>query len=399
MTKTVWQRFDEIALILIAVSLPLSIAATNIALTIGVILLVRRCIVDRSLLKALGGGITLPLIIWLGVSFISMLFSGYPIRVSNFIEEKWVISAYFVGFGLVHSSRSIRQTTLAWLIAGGILAIYAIYQFIFGHDLLRHEQLEPIGGMFMAIGLFGHHLTYGGVAMALLLMASAGIKYIDSDRARQFIIALATLNGIGLLASYARSAIIGAAAGAAVLTMLLQRRYLKYLVAVGVVGMILMLLFMPGMGERFSNVFSGEESPRIRLALTSLNIIKHHPIIGIGEDNFSLAFEEYHVPGFYASTAHPHNDFLSATVNGGIIGLAAFAFIWITLFRKLFPLRLSTSIDQSQQWIVNGGITVFGGILIAGLFQNYMTDAEVGTMIWFIIGLTMSVTRKEMQHG
>lgn len=47
--------------------------------------------------------------------------------------------------------------------------------------------------------------------------------------------------------------------------------------------------------------------------------------------------------------------------------------------------------DHPARWGIIAGLTGIAGILIAGLFQNYLTDAEVGNIAWFMVGITLTL--------
>ncbi len=388
-----WHKIEEYTLILTAITLPLSIFAANVALSLSLLLLIRRLIFDRESIGHLSGGITIPLIFYLAVDFIAVFASGYPVHIADFFEDKWVLVAYFIAFGLARDPQMIGQAVWGMLAAGFLMAVYAVYQFLSGYDLLRGTELEPVSGGYMAVGVFTHHLTYAGIALIVFLTALSRALFEPRSWRKFWMPGLILLTGVGLFVSYGRSGLIGAIAGIAVLIAVAGKRLRGYLLAAGVAGFILMLAVTPGLTERFMNAFSsGEhsEGQRVRLWLSSVEIIKHHPIFGVGQSNFGLAFEKFHRPGYYENAAHPHCDLLSVAVDGGIIALVLFCFVWVTFFKKVIRVYRLASEGSTIDWIPSAGFAVAAAILTAGLFQNYLTDAEVANMVWFTVGLTMS---------
>ena len=184
-------------------------------------------------------------------------------------------------------------------------------------------------------------------------------------------------------------------AGLAVFLYAGDKKLRKIVIIFSLISGLILLVMIPGTAQRFLNLISkGEhsEGPRVRLWLTSIEIIKYHPLLGIGQGNFDLGFEKYHIPGLYHNHAHPHNDFLSVAVDGGIISLSVFLIMW-----AVYVIKMKNLIDKpayhSASWIPIMGLSTVVSILLAGNFQNYQTDAEVGSLLWFIVGLTMAFER------
>jgi O-antigen ligase len=189
---------------------------------------------------------------------------------------------------------------------------------------------------------------------------------------------------------------LGAVAGLGILIALKQGKTRRNLLVSAAIIVIVLLVAFPGLWERFGNAFSsGEhsESPRVRLWLSSLAIIAHHPLFGVGQSNFGTAFEQYKLPGEYVSTAHPHCDLLSIAVDGGLVALAVFIFVLVVFFRRASrSIGICRSGDYSPyRWLFAAAISLTVAILVAGLFQNYLSDAEVANIFWLVIGLAMGV--------
>jgi O-antigen ligase len=147
---------------------------------------------------------------------------------------------------------------------------------------------------------------------------------------------------------------------------------------------------VPALRSRAASIFEpGQNETRLNLWKTAVRVAEDHPIVGVGEDNWDHVFEKYRVEGFYDTTVHPHNDYLTVLVASGVPGVTSFLAIWGVALVSGFRL-----IRRAQNEVVKavsvGGTTALMGFLIAGLFQNYY-----GTFInclgwWFVAGLILS---------
>lgn len=397
-----WEKTESLVLLMIAISIPISIAATNIAFGLGTLLLIRRMIVSRVLTLRITKGITVLLVSYLILDLTATIFSGFPINLKSLIEDKWVIMGYFIALGLVPDKIVLNKLLTALIISSTVSAYYSIIQFVIGWDFLRGQILEPIGKGYVAVGTFSHHLTLGGLLMLGLIIVLSRILFQPNVRRKYIFLASTVVLSIGLFVSYSRSAIVGLFGGLAVLVYAGDKKLRKIVIIFSILSGLLLLILVPGTAQRFLNSFSlGEhsEGPRIRLWLTSVEIIKHHPLFGIGQGNFDIGFEKYHIVGKYHNHAHPHNDFLSVAVDGGLISLSVFLLMWAVYIIKMNRLIIKPK-DVSNIWIPVMGLSAVVSLLIAGNFQNYQSDAEVGNMLWFIVGLTMAyeyLTNKQEQ--
>jgi len=396
-----WEEIEAGTLIFTAAALPIGLAPANLGLGFGLLLVIRKLIVDSSVRKIITGGITIPLLIYLGMYLTATITSNYPVNVAGFFEDKWVVSAYFVALGLSGSLNVITRSMLIQVIVGSVMAAYAIVQFITGYDIIRAKELEPVSGGYMALGLFSHHLTYGGVALIIFVTAITCLLFSKLRKYQMYLVIMTIVSGIGLVASYARSAILGLGAAFLVFFLVATRKMKIILIIFAVVGLIGMLVVMPGMSDRFMKTFKGgdeAETTRLRLWQTSAAMIQDHPLLGVGQSNFLHLFEEYKVPGYYDNHSHPHNDMITIAVDGGILTMLCFIGVWIIFFIKGTKLILNTPKDHQTRWLLISGMAVVGSVLVAGLFQNYLADAEVANLFWFSAGIMFGINSTSLSN-
>ncbi len=398
MTNPIRQKITNIVVILLAFSLPLSLLAVNVFLAVSLLLVIWRWIEDKSAFKETFTGATIPILVYLTLLTVSILLTKYEMRFADFFEDKWVIACYLPAFLLVRDEETLKKVIIAQIIAGTIAALYATFQFFFGYDFLDSRHLEEIASGYMAVSVFTHHLTYGGVSLIVFIIALAQLLFNPHLRRVIYIIA-AVLMGFGLFASYARSAVLGLCGALFVIVLTAEKKIRRILILASIAGLIIAVVALPGFTGRFTNIFSSgesDESPRIRLWQSSVEIIKDHPILGIGPDNFGIVFPEYKIPGRYHSVCHPHCDGLSAAIDGGLLSLAAFLSIWAVFFIKSARNLKTANDDRFIKSSIISGMSIAAGILIAGLFQNYLTDAEVANLVWFNVGLGLAAANLKL---
>ncbi|MFN3820953.1 MAG: O-antigen ligase family protein [bacterium] len=398
-----WESWEKAILIGLSLALPTSIALTNVLLVIGLLLVILKTLSGKGRRWTGVGNWGLILVIFILWDGLACFLSGYPPHLIEWLEDRWVLMGAVVAYYLLPTPSLGLKLLRTMVVIGSAVALLSAYQHYFGWDPVSGVMLGSTGKGFAARGTFNHHLTYGGSAMLIALMALCLVGYkLDFFQEQGFpgkrfireivIILTAILTALGLFFSMARSALLGYLTGAAVWLWYLPRHLKRVTLIVLGVALIGMVLAVPGVFMRFAQIVKGgnpNESTRKGLWGSAVEVIQHHPLWGVGQGNWREAFERYASGGYYVSTAHPHNDYLSVAVDGGLPSLALFLLLWLFYGVKMVhQLQNPRTSPEGKTLALTGLISVIG-ILIGGLFQNYQSDAEVASLLWFIVGLSI----------
>ena len=90
-----------------------------------------------------------------------------------------------------------------------------------------------------------------------------------------------------------------------------------------------------------------------------------------------------------------HNNFVQLAVDTGIFGLMTWLNIWVCFFFLLFKKVTSDERDLSSQWVVFGSGAVVMAFLVGGIFETNFYDAEVASLLFFIMSLPFAAPNKE----
>jgi O-antigen ligase len=322
----------------------------------------------------------LPLALFVGAEILAIVFSVHPARSLRCLRGDWILLFFPVFAQAFRSRREVERAFRVLLVSSTLAAAYAVYQMFSGRDLIRDRTLEPIASLFIATGAFGHHLTYGGHILLTSVLAFAFLAFRPSRAAA----AATILQAGGLLASFARTAWIGAFAGMGATILMLRGRTRRWILAGGGAA-LLAALALPVVRERIADPWALHDDPRIRLWRTALRIWWDHPIFGAGLGSFKTQFPLYKVPGFYMATGHPHNDFLNILVHSGIVGLAAFLFIGVRYGLLVRSAQQRLPAADPARPLLRAALVVPLAFLVGAMGQCFLTDEEVGTLFWFLI--------------
>ncbi len=219
-----------------------------------------------------------------------------------------------------------------------------------GYEARLLSSTEPLGQFALAntlAGLLTVWLIVLAGAMAQQLLSASQ----QSTSAAGWIcgIIIAILIAWCLLLTKSRTAYVGTIAGglAIILSMIARRsalpRYTWRVAAAVVVVVAGLVTAMAGSGglDRWV-VDEAEKSLRYRLEYWAgtWDVIRTHPVFGIGPGNFRNHYLEFKRPKSSEEISDPHNAFLDTWVNGGLLavaGMAALAVLCVIAARRTKP--------------------------------------------------------------
>ncbi|MEV1288075.1 O-antigen ligase family protein [Micromonospora sp. NPDC049679] len=243
-----------------------------------------------------------------------------------------VVVMFLVLEQLMPDTRAIRRI---------LLACYASLVLALGYTVLMSLLGAPpseVKGSFTRIsGPFSQSTTFGRYLMFMVIFGFGVYRYLER-RLRVALAGLLALSLVFLLLTNTRSAILGAAIGLVVVAVLQRSaRMLATLCVVAVAGMLL----LPSVAGRFAQL--GEARAvgggptgntlawRVDYWTQIVTLANRNPVTGIGPNMTQRETDE---------AKKPHNDFLRAYVETGVLGLLAYlAMMLLSLHTGRLALR------------------------------------------------------------
>ncbi len=90
----------------------------------------------------------------------------------------------------------------------------------------------------------------------------------------------------------------------------------------------------------------------------TIDMIKDHPLLGVGPSNYATAFTRYQPPGVSSRFYHAHNDYLQFTAELGVLFIPVLVWLVIVFFKTGFK-KLKHPSRQSR-WIT---MSAMGGVV------------------------------------
>lgn len=122
-------------------------------------------------------------------------------------------------------------------------------------------------------------------------------------------------------------------------------------------------------------------------------IFSEHPLFGVGNIDFNELYKKYRSPYDKYTYGHLHNNYTHILATLGIFGFV----IFISLLIKIFFIHINTIklvINRNFYRVVaNGFFASFIGICTSGFFEYNFGDHEIATMLWFTVGMNITIQR------
>jgi O-antigen ligase len=281
-----------------------------------------------------------------------------------------------------------------------------------GLGLAQHWGLSPVPRDFermnwtRAWGTTGSPLALGGyLALLLPLPLSLYARGLPSGSRWTYGAAVVLLYA-ALIATRTRGAWIGFAVGTAVWALATGRARLResarpLLLLAAALALVtpLVLLSGPHQAAQISQI-SQRDSAEYREFLwrTTAPLVGRRPLLGWGPETLAQVYPAYGTPEFLRvfpdarrmriEVDRPHNDFLQQAVSTGLLGLAAYVWLWGTVFRTGWRVARADP----------GGAALASGLLAgcAAYFiqlQFAFSYVSVAPVFWSLVGILLGLSR------
>ena len=250
----------------------------------------------------------------------------------------------------------------AFVLFGGGMAVWGLIEYVFfGYRDLEHRINGPSS----------HVMTYSGLILPFSLMFL--LMWVHQRKWWQLAVGL--LITTALLLTFTRSVWLGW--GVAMLVVLIatrsKLRYYLYVLPV----LLLFITFMPmSLFSRLVSTFDMTQSSnfdRLRMFEAGVEIIKDHPLLGVGPANVKevyALYKKHDAPR--PRPAHLHNNFVQLWAERGILGLLAY----VVLF-ALFLRECAKAWQGPNRMWAQIGVATAVSLAVAGLFEFNFGDTEV----------------------
>jgi O-antigen ligase len=289
------------------------------------------------------------------------------------------------------------------LLSAGIICLDGIWQWVTGHDLLRHISFDMgrINASMRHPNDLGAYLLFVILPVAVIFfsfLADLLKQRTDAVLRKTVFWGLSTVLIFLIMGlTYSRGAWFGLACAAGILVAL-QPKLWKHVCAATVLFLIVFLpimafqrgdIFDPGYladgkltEEGFQAYFNS--SGRLKYWQDAWVIFVQSPITGVGLNTYTQVIKQYP----HAMHNYAHNSFLQMAVEIGVFGLLAFLGFIVALFMAVVR-RVRAMVCLKARAVLLAFLAGWCGVFVHSFFDTTFYSAQLWPLIWVMAGFLL----------
>lgn len=301
---------------------------------------------------------------------------------------------YLVALNLIRSESDLRLAVRMIMVVAIFQSLAYAMEYATGVTITLTGEVFEAGGVISRHGgtVGTHPSTYAEFMNPLVTFTTAFFLAPEGTGMRRWSRIAAPAAALGILMSFTRAAWIGCALGLIVLIWTgIKRGWIKprRIALLAAAGVVLVIVFAPQIALVFGKDHQNAIDERVMLQGIAMNIIRAHPITGIGIGAYSSTFHSYVSSALEENWLFVvHNVYLLRAAETGVLGAIAFI-AWLWAGMRLAYERMDSP-DPLHARLGLGCLTGF----IALAFQ-FWWDTGTGfsqhALQWFLLGMLVSV--------
>jgi len=368
-------RIILFALFCFVLGAPFSITITQVAFFLGLLGWFVKSIFEKQ--KPKFGPLEICFILFILSTIISSIFSEHSSE--SFIRSR---ELFFILIIYLFSNNLKKEKIIKFLLF--VLILSTVVTSIYGFILYTKGMQERLSGR------IAMPLTFGGI---LMIVISVGVSlFLDAEKREKLFLFPSILILIAALAfNLSRGAWVGLFCSLLTIGFLRSKKLVILVMAVIVAGYFLLPGKVVNRARSIVDLHESSISDRLCMWRSSIDMIKDHPIIGVGVIDLRDLYDEYKPPeATEIRRGHMHNNFLNVGVHQGIVGLAIFIALFVVIIKDEYRIYKGVLKNKFLSSVVLGSLAAFVGFLVNGIFELNFRDSEVIMLIWFTIGVALA---------
>lgn len=330
----------------------------------------------------------------------SLIMAGFQYGSGYFLSfltplKRWFtpVFFYFLALWIARDRRTIKTTTALMMVVVTVAALMAIREYTY----IEGGRLES-----SRVGGIAEHSNTLAAFFVYYMFLFLGFFLVYPKRFGVWLLLVPFLLCFrGIMVTFSRGAYVAfAAAGMAACWF---RHKMLFLAAILLgVGMLINPIFLPsGIRYRMSSLvvdpaatgaidleqnLEGSSSMRLRIWKGAIQMIKDHPMWGVGYGAFPEFIAHYAEGNIGLRDAH--NSYLLVAAEMGLPTLIVFLLILAMIWHYTYWLYRHSA-DRAMRAIALGFLSGLTGLLVANMFGSRMDSQEVSSYFWMLCGLVM----------
>lgn len=293
---------------------------------------------------------------------------------------------FFVVVSYVDDERDVIKIMVLLMVSVFVSGTIGLYQFFTGAKKFADNSMGDEGRVYSTFvnpnywGAFINLMIFPVLMLAVKKVKHYGLYY-----------AFSALLLINLVMTYTRGSWIGFVVGLVIFVAAYSWKLIIPVIIASPIG-----LLIPSVRERIFSIFNSKSwtiVERIRLWKTGLLMFRDHPILGVGNGNYLLRYNEY-------IKKHPeldigkekfsvHNSYIKVLCETGILGFIPYLLVHVFYIGELLSIYKNPK-NSITRFLAIAYICSIASYLVQNISNNMFFIPQVNAFYWIIGGLIIA---------
>ncbi len=370
-------RLTESGLLIVAFFIPLWEAMIYVGILLVLIGWIYKLVKKKSK-GSFRTPLDLPIIIFAIIGFISTFNSLIPkqslMAIPIFVVG--IFLSYYLVLGNITDKKFLKKFILAMILGGTITACLGIFQHL-------------IWGVERSYATLIHINTLAGY-LTLMIPIVLSLLFYAPKRSEKILLTFSLITMIiCLIFTRSRSGWLALVGAMSFLVIIKKEKRLA--IGLTLVIIVVVSLLIPSIKARLRITFDlTANKDRICLAKSALQMIKDHPLTGIGVNTFYYIYPQYQLPEEKVSgRPHAHNVFLQIGAEMGLFAIIIFLWLLVRVF-KIGWKTLRRTKDEYLRTLVIGLLASLIAFLISQEFDFMWSRPNLFIFFWILLAMFLA---------
>lgn len=301
----------------------------------------------------------------------------------------------FVILSYVDDEREVKRVAALFLFSVFLSGSVGLYQYFTGAKKFADNSMGGEGRVYSTFvnpnywGAFINLVLFPVLVLAIKKVKHYWLYYL-----------LSALLLVNLVVTYTRGSWIGFAAGLAIFIALYSWKLILPVTAAAPIA-----LLAPTFRQRLFSIFDGKSwtfVERLRLWKTGFLMFKDHPILGVGNGNYILRYNEYikkHPElNIGKSNFSVHNSYVKVLAETGILGFIPYMLANVFFAGEIVSIYKNSENNIARS-VAMAYICSIASYLIQNVSNNMFFIPQVNAFYWIIGGIIIAYNNAAMQNS
>ncbi|MGO5074101.1 O-antigen ligase family protein [Clostridium sporogenes] len=328
---------------------------------------------------------TIFIFMWIGMMIVSISYStDNKLALQETIRTSTYIVLFFIIKYEVYKKKYLDKIIYSYIFTSIIIGFIGIYEYLKGIGFTHKGEFSTVVRCVSTL----ENSNNLGAFFIMIVFPMIVLSFKEKQKGKKNIYILCSIIAIiNIIISFSRNAWLAFIMGYIALIIVFNFKLIY--------GAILgagVSLFIPKIANRLREIGDiSQNLSRVSLWKIAWEMIKDKPLLGVGNGNYRTLYPQYYKKvkylGYTAQAKfHPHNAYLKAQCELGVVGLISLLGIFVSSIWKVSELSKKSN-DIFYKYFYKGSIASLIAFMFMNFMDNFFSAPKVVAFFWIILAV------------